>query len=144
MRYPWHPWHGKEVEVRSGERYRGVVRCFVPEEERRAKLLPMWMLDEATCARMHTAEVGCVSVAALEALLRLLAETATVDAAVAPFDATTHESAIEETTAAAGADGAEPGNSSLGGAARGLPPRGGRSIGEASPRRKQPGGRGGR
>ena len=135
MRYAWHPLYGCEVEVRTAERYRGVVRCFVPGEERRAKLLPEWMLDEAACARMHAAEDGSVSIAALEALVRLLAEAGTLDAALRPADGRGHEPTVEEEDAAARAHGARPTTPVMVGAAGRSAARGGRTAGEADAER---------
>ena len=128
VRYTWHPLYEQPVEVRVGERYHGVVRCFVPGEERRAKLLPEWMLDEAVCARMHLAKGPCASIAALEALLDLLAETGTVDAGSHLADVAAHGATIEEEGSAARADGTGPADPVVGDAAGRMPPRGGRAA----------------
>jgi len=125
MRYAWHPWHEQLLEVRTADRYRGVVRCFLAGDERVAKLLPEWMLDEAVCAGMRIAESGSVSVAALDALASLLAEAASVDATARLTESTAHEPATakDEEGTAARSDGATGGDPALVHAAGELPTR---------------------
>ena len=73
------------------------------------------MLDEAVCARMRIAEVAHTSIAALDALLQLLAET--VDAATRLADVPVHGPTIEEEGAAARPDGTKPADPVVGNAA---------------------------
>ena len=73
--YPWHPWHGREVQVIEGmtRSDRAVFRCRLdPDESGRTLELPQWMLDRATCCRMQLAAHPTVRVDELRSLQRLL------------------------------------------------------------------------
>lgn len=146
MRYAWHPWHEKLVEVRTSERFRGVVRCFLADEGSVGKMLPEWMLDESACAAMRVAHVGCASVAALDALIKLLDEAATVDAPACLSESTAHEAkrAKAEASAAACSDRTASGNSALGVAADGVQTRGRLGPREDASKRTRREGGGGR
>jgi len=122
VHYAWHPLHGREVGARTGERYRGVIRCFVPNEEGKAKLLPEWMLDEGACSRMRVAETANVNVDALEALVRLLVEARAVDAAATATDGVVHApNRVEEEGTSACSDGDGSEDSAVGNVAKGVP-----------------------
>ena len=136
VHYAWHPLHGQQVEVRTGERYCGIVRCFVSGSEDTAKLLPEWMLDEVACGKMRVARVACVAPSALEAVGLLLVESGAVDSVADPFDAGVHgPNAIENEDAPARADGGEAVDPAVGRAAGRLPPRGRRVAGQTAAQR---------
>jgi hypothetical protein len=75
VRYPWHPWHDRVVEIHQSfaRNGRALFRCSI-EENLEARLLeiPQWMFDPATCCRMHLAAVPTVSCRALRDLKSLL------------------------------------------------------------------------
>jgi len=73
--YPWHPWHGRRVEIVEAIVYgdRSVFRCRLDGQVSRAALeLPQWMFDRAVCCRMQAALVPIVGVADLRQLKQLL------------------------------------------------------------------------
>src|SRR5207244_9315334 len=73
--YRWHPLAGREVTVRLGDRYRRGLRCQTADQPDRYVFVPAWMFDAPRCARMRIDSSPHVSVAALVALRRLLADT---------------------------------------------------------------------
>jgi len=75
MRYPWHPFFGKDMPikgsiVRDGRLYH---RCRLPARCSRESIeLPAWMFDEAFCESLFSASIPQVSLEALAALTDLL------------------------------------------------------------------------
>src|SRR5262249_17376224 len=73
--YPWHPWFGRTVAVYEVFTRRGqsLCRCGLGEErpDRRVEF-PTWMLESATCCRLHLMAVPTPSSDALRELKALL------------------------------------------------------------------------
>jgi len=79
VRYPWHPWYGRQVRVRAVRTRNGppVVRCTIlgeplfPVQE-----IPRWMFEPAADGTREVADVARVDLAALRALAALLVGSA--------------------------------------------------------------------
>ena len=101
VHYRWHPWHGRPVEVGVGERYPGVLRCYCRDGDEYARFLPAWMFDAAMCAAMRVTAVPAVALTALDALARLLTETAAVDGTAPTVQTALHARPITGATGVA-------------------------------------------
>src|SRR5262245_47416327 len=74
VRYPFHPWYGREVYVLDqGVRHgQAVLDCRLGRENARALEIPAWMLDEAACSTARITTPPGVSFQALRRLRHLL------------------------------------------------------------------------
>jgi hypothetical protein len=85
VRYPFHPWYGREVYVLDqGVRHgQAVLDCRLDRDHARALEIPAWMLDEAACSTARITTQPGVSFQALRRLRQLLdarsAPTSSVD-----------------------------------------------------------------
>ena len=138
VHYRWHPWHGRPVRVRVGERYPGVLRCYFPGDDGYARFLPAWMLDDAACAAMRVAAAASVTPSALEALAQLLEETRTVDGATQLVETAPHgepNTAGAKGLAATGTERVDAARAAVEGTLGGGPPRRRRAARTAAARR---------
>ena len=74
VRYPFHPWFGREVFVFTHLSWLGqpILRCRLDLEAPRGLDIPLWMFDEATCATMGIKSQPAVSFHALRRLRQVL------------------------------------------------------------------------
>lgn len=73
--YPWHPWHGKTVEVREAQVRRGcsIFRCILDgTENSKAFEIPAWMFNRTTCWAQDLSVQPFVSTKALRELREFL------------------------------------------------------------------------
>ena len=83
VRYPWHPWFERTVEVeRTITKQAQSVLHVVCDDNLSSRLreIPSWMVDPVCCASMVPADLPVVSVDALKALRFLLASLPANDA----------------------------------------------------------------
>jgi hypothetical protein len=76
VRYPWHPWYGRQVLVQTVRGRNGlqVIRCAPLERPRCPGLeIPQWMFESAAAGMKGLADAACVPVQALRTLATLLA-----------------------------------------------------------------------
>ena len=75
VRYPWHPWYGRQVAVRGVRNRHGVkvLFCTVDDVHEFPVLeVSEWMFDPVVCGRLERAEGARADVGALRALQALL------------------------------------------------------------------------
>ena len=79
VRYPWHPWYGRELRVQTTRVRNGptVCRCTTDDGSEFPVLeIPQWMFDACICARMEISEAARVDCEALYVLKTLLDSSA--------------------------------------------------------------------
>jgi len=76
IHYPWHPWHGEQVQrIQTRKTVAGADYFLVSRDDRPHGpriLLPAWLFDAEFCRRCRIAESPTVSLRALESLYDLL------------------------------------------------------------------------
>jgi len=78
--YPWHPWHGKKVEIREKFVRRGcsVLHCTLDgANSAKAFEIPAWMFSRSVCWAQDLSKAPFVSVQALRDLRELLSRAST-------------------------------------------------------------------
>jgi len=77
--YPWHPWYGRAVVIRTAlvKRDRSLFHCQLEPDDRVKSLeIPQWMFEPTLCGRMRLQETPVVSSDALLWLKSLLTQVA--------------------------------------------------------------------
>lgn len=75
IRYPWHPWYGRQVVVFDTVRKQGmsICRCGLePADGNRSVEVPEWMFDVSVCTHLRLMPSPMVSTEALFELKQLL------------------------------------------------------------------------
>ena len=73
--YPWHPWHGRTVQVRADlvKRSQPVAYCSLEDVPTcRVLEVPLWMLDVAACCKTRVSKPGFASAQSLRELKEVL------------------------------------------------------------------------
>ena len=73
--YPWHPWHGKTVDIREEQVRRGcsIYRCVLQgTDNSRTNEIPTWMFSRTVCWAQDLSATSSVSVQSLRELRDLL------------------------------------------------------------------------
>jgi hypothetical protein len=84
MRYPWHPWHGRQVWIRRFSARHGlpVFQCTLdPDSRMRLLEIPQWMFDASAVCLIRLAASAVVSCEALYELKDLIAPHDATDTA---------------------------------------------------------------
>lgn len=78
VRYPWHPWYGRQVVVFDTVRKQGmpICRCSLePADGNRSVEVPEWMFDVSVCTHMRLMPSPMASTQALFELKQLLSRS---------------------------------------------------------------------
>jgi len=85
VHYPWHPAHGRELDVQYREVRRGEVAFVCVMSDGSGQTIPAWAFDAAACAGM-TLGTPRVSLQALDHLRAILREVGSDPAAAATIE----------------------------------------------------------
>jgi hypothetical protein len=75
VRYPWHPFHGREVVIQGQRNRRGLLMLICTSEgdgNGAVMEVPIWMFDAAVCCQFRSSSYASVNVGALRSLQSVL------------------------------------------------------------------------